>query len=199
MKNHILLFMVVLAVTCLMPFSCNNTGVSSYKTYVMDEGLVHFSLEYPANYLIDYVEYAESFTEKSRSSAHFFIMGPKDRHVNDYAYISVGANLPDRLAPDAKSLHERAETKAESWKYYELIYKGEMIIDGISAYRLDYQNIDILPAIADDGNPGIEVMRRVDFDANGLVWTIYITSPLSTAEVDKAHFEHFLETFQILE
>lgn len=178
---------------------CNNTDINLYKKYVMDQGLVHFSLEYPANYIVDYVEYAESSSDKSRSSAYFFIMGPKDRHVNDYTRISVFAIPPDRLAPDAKSLHERSEAKAESWKYYELIYKGEIMIDGISAYRLDYQNMDILPVIANDGSPGIEVMRRVDFDANGFVWTIYITSPLSTSDADKAYFEHILETFEILE
>ena len=43
------------------------------------------------------------------------------------------------------------------------------------------------------------VVAGVDFDADGLVWTIMITSPLSTADADKAHFEHVLETFEILE
>lgn len=199
MKNLVIFINVIIFTGCLMSGGCNSADVNSYKTYVMDQGLVHFSLEYPANYMVDYVEYAESSSDKSRSSAIFSIMGPKDRHVNDYTDVCVVVDLPDRLMPDAKSLHERSETNAESWKYYELIYKGEMIINGISAYRLDYQNIDILPAIANDGGPGIEVMRRVDFDADGRVWTIYMTSPLSAADADKVHFEHILETFEILE
>jgi hypothetical protein len=164
----------------------------------MDEGMINFSLDYPSDYKIDYLEPADTTGDPTIQSAYLSFKGPKDRNVNDYTRIGIGVNPPDNYAKDAKNLSEIAEKKAASWKYYELFYKGETNVSGMHAYRLDFQNIDIVPAIAGDGEPGIEVTRRVDFDANGFIWTIYIISPASTAETDKVDFEHILDTFTIL-
>lgn len=165
----------------------------------MTKGAVHFSAEIPTDYLIDYLHAAETTGNNMERSASLFLKGPKGRNPNDYTYISVGADPPDSYARDAKSLIEIVERKRASWKNYELIFKGEITIDGIRAYRMDDQIIDIVPAITGDEKPGLEVFRRVDFDFNGYIWTIYIDSHSTTAEADKAHFEHILETFKILD
>jgi len=42
------------------------------------------------------------------------------------------------------------------------------------------------------------MLREVYFDYNGLIWRIDIRSDSTTAEEDKADFEHVLQTFKIL-
>lgn len=127
------------------------------------------------------------------------MISPKIKGINDYTYILVAAVPPDELVPDAKAAIERAERLASSWADYELLDKYELTIDGMHTYRLDYQNRNIVPAIAGVSGPRIEVIREVRFDAKGYVWMIQIDSDSSTAEADKADFEHILETFQILD
>jgi hypothetical protein len=197
MKNSFLLHIMVLIITCSMFSSCQSTGINSYKTFVMEEGMIHFSLEYPSSYIVDYLKPAEA--TGNHRDVDLFLVGPTSRSENNYTNIGIGAGPPDDYAQDAKSLSEKAERNAASWKYYELLYRGEIIVSGVHAYRLDFQNIDIVPAIAVGDEPAIEVTRRVDFDANGFIWTIFIDSPSSTAEADKVDFEHILQTFQILD
>ena len=198
MKRLISLNVVIIFIICLMCCGCEITEVHSYKTFVMDQGNIHFSVEYPANYKIDYLHPAEVTGTNSQQSALLFLVGPTNRDVNNYTHIGIGVCPPDNLVPNAENSTEQEEINAASWKNYKLLYKGKITINGISAYRLDYQNIDIVQAIAGDGELGIEVFRRVDFDANGYVWTIYIQSHSFSAEADKVIFEHILETFKIL-
>jgi hypothetical protein len=199
MNKTRLLIILVLFLPILALFNCQNNNTNSFKTFVMNEGVIHFSVEYPANYEIDYLHPAEATGNYMDRSAALFLKGPKDINGNSKTNLSVGASPPDSYASDAKSLSERVETNAASWKDYKLLYKGEITIDGIQAYRLDFQVIDIVPAIAGNDEPGLELDRYVQFDANGYIWTIYIQSHTPTAETDKEIFEHVLATLKILD
>ena len=199
-RLRILLFVAVLMLlaSAMLLSGCDNGDVNSYKTFILDEGAVHFSLEYRAYYKVDYLKPAEATGNLMQQAMSFVLISPKIRGINDYTYINVLADKPDELIPDAKSATERAERNASSWADYELLNKSETTIDGVQAYRLDYQNRNIVPAIAGDA-PRIQVIRQVRFEAKGYVWMIKIDSDSSTAEADEADFEHVLQTFQILD
>ncbi len=179
--------------------SCADTNVNSYKTFVLNEGTVHFSLEYRTYYRVDRVKPGDDTGLVSKDTMDFELISPKIKQTNDYTRIEVIVEKPNTLLPDAKSAIERAERNASSWADYKLLDKYELTIDGVQAYRIDYQNINIIPAIA--GVPGkpISVYREVHFDAKGFVWMIQMRSDSSTAEADKADFEHILQTFKILD
>jgi hypothetical protein len=199
MKKTRLLVILALFLPILALFSCQNNNTNSFKTFTTKEGIIRFSVEYPTNYEIDSLQPAESTGNNLERSTYLFLKGPKDINGNSKTNLSVGASPPDSYASNAKSLSERVEINAASWKNYKLLFKGEITIDGFHAYRLDFQNIDIIPAIAGDGEPGLEVDRYAQFDANGYIWTIYVKSHSATSETDKEIFEHVLETFKILE
>lgn len=194
----LLSILAIILLQCIMLFSCHTRNVDSYNSYTLNEGTIHFSLEYPSDYIIDYYQAAAATGNNYERSAHLFLKGPANRHVNDYTYIGIGASPPDDQFDDAKSSVERVERKAATWSEYELYNKCEITIDGVPGFRIDYQIIDIVPAIAGD-EPGIAVYRCVYFDAKSLVWCIYMNSSFTFAEADKIHFEHLLETFKILD
>ncbi len=190
------ILLVTLLFLCFMLCSCQNND-SPYKTYLFNEGTIHFSFEYPSDYKIDWVKPAEDAGGRYQREAYISFKGSVDRHENDYTYFGIAAMLPYEMMPDAKSAVERVEKTAATWAEYKLYNKSEITIDGAPGYRIDYQIVDIVPAIAGD-EPGIAVYRYVYFDAKGLVWTINIHGHSSFAEGDKIHFEHLLETFRLL-
>jgi hypothetical protein len=197
-KNSLFCALLILLLSLVLP-GCQNRDVNSYKTFTLNEGAVHFSLEYRTYYKIDSLKPAEATGDLMQQSMFFTLISPKIKGVNDYTYIHVVVDKPDEITPDAKSATERAERNASSWADYKLLDKYETTVDGVLAYRLDYQNRNIVPAIAGVSGPSIEVIREVAFDAKGYVWMIQIRSVSSTAEADKADFEHILQTFKILD
>jgi hypothetical protein len=188
----------ILLLLSMIISGCDNGDVNSYKTFVLNEGSVHFLFEYRTYYEIDNLKPAEATGDLMQQSMFFDLISPEIKGINDYTYIHVVVGKPDELTPDAKSAIERAERNAASWADYKLLNKCEITVDGVQAYRIDYQNRNIVPAIA-GGEPRIEVIREVRFDAKGYVWMIQIRSDSSTAEADKADFEHILQTFKILD
>ena len=197
MKNIKTLIVNILLLLCLICASC--TDVNSYKTYTLTEGTVHFSLEYRAYYKIKEGHPGDDTGYATKDLMYFTLISPKIKETRDYTYIKVIVDKPDSFASDAKEEAERAERMAAKWNDYELINKEEITIDGVKAYRLDYQNQNIVPAIAGVGGPRIAVYREVHFDANGFIWMIQMMSDSTTAEADKPDFEHIIQTFNILE
>jgi hypothetical protein len=178
---------------------CQNDD-STYKTFTMEEGVVHFSIEYPSVYKTNYIQSAEISGNKDQKSAYFSLDGPLNKKTKDYAHILIASAPPDSLIPDAQEGIVRAERQASKWQGYELQKKAELVVDGYRAYRIDYKIINIVPVIAEDSNePFYKVYREVRFDAKGYTWMIQISSDSSTAEADKADIEHILATFKVLD
>ena len=197
MKKRIIIISILL-LSCLLFTECQR-GYNSYKTFILTEGTVHFSIEYRTYYKINEVHPGDNTGTVLKDIMYLTLISPKIKETGDYTYIDIIAEKPNELVPDAKSGIERAKRLAASWADYELLSEEEITIDGVKAYRIDYQNQNIIPAIAGTGGPVLSVYREVRFDANGLVWMIQMMSDSSTAEVDKSDFEYILETFEILD
>jgi hypothetical protein len=199
MKTALLLSLLGLFTASSMISGCQNTSINEFKIFVMKEGIIHLSFEYNSSYNIAEVQPLKNDGKLSGDIAYVTLVGPLIKETRDHTRVNIIIIIPNELIPDAKSGIERAEKNASSWSDYKLLNKYDLIIDGIPAYRIDYQDRSIVPAIAGVSNePFIEVIREVDFDANGYVWMIQITSDSSTAEADKLDFEHILQTFKVL-
>ena len=200
MKNILLFYVAGLSILGLTFSGCQNSDVNSYKTFTLDEGTIHFSLEYRTYYKVKEVKPGADTGYIGKDIMVFTLISPRVKETRDHTYINVIVDKPDELITDAKTGIERAERNASSWADYKLLDKYELTIDGVKAYRIDYQMRNIVPAIAGVSNiPFIEVTREVNFDANGFVWMIQMRSDSSTAEDDKVDFEHIIQTFRILE
>jgi len=197
---RLLVINLFLVLIIFVTFSANCQKQNTYKTFVLATGTAHFSFEYPSNYKVEEVEPGENTGVPTQDIAYVKLAGPLIKKIQYHTKIDVVADKPDDLIPDAKSIRERAERNAASWGDYKLLNKSETNIDGVQAYRFDYQNRNIIPAIAGISNEHfIEVYREVCFDAKGFVWIIQMRSDSSTAETDLADFEHVLLTFKILD
>ena len=200
MKNILLFYVAGLSILGLAFSGCQNSDVNSYKTFTLDEGTIHFSLEYRTYYKVKEVKPGADTGDIVKDIMYLTLISPRVKATRDHTYIDVITAKPNELVPDAKTGIERAERNASSWADYKLLDKYELTIDGVKAYRIDYQMRNIVPAIAGVSNiPFIEVTREVNFDANGFVWMIQMRSDSSTAEDDKVDFEHIIQTFRILE
>ncbi len=71
-------------------------------------------------------------------------------------------------------------------------------MSNVPARLIAYTERNIQPIDRGLKEPPFEVWRKVFFDYNGLIWQIDIRSASSTAEEDKADFEHIVKTFKIL-
>ncbi len=181
-------------------YGCTDNSENTHKTFIMEEGVVHFSLEYPSKYKIDSNKPAETEGNRFEKSTYFSLDGPLNQQVNDYVNILIAVAPPDDLIHDAEGAIERAEKQAAKWDGYELFGKSEIEVSGYQGYRIDYRMVNIVPVIAGDSEePRYSVYRDVRFDAKGYVWMIQISSDSSTAEEDKEDFEHILKTFKVLE
>jgi hypothetical protein len=179
---------------------CQNRNAQSYQDFVLDKGAVHFSLEYRTYYKIKEIKPGDNTGNFVKDLTAVTFISPRIKRTGDHTYIKVLVAGPTELVPDAKAGIERAERNAASWPDYKLLDKHELTIDGVNAYRIDYQNRNVIPAIAGVSNePFVEVCREVNFDANGYNWMIQMRSDSSTAEADKADFEHIIQSFNILD
>jgi hypothetical protein len=193
------LFFIIVLILVPAIIGCNQADENTYKIFTLDEGTVHFSFEYRTYFQIKEVEPGENTGVPTQDIAYVTLIGPFIKEAKDYTSINVIADKPDKLIPDAKSGIERAERNASSFPDYKLLYKSEMIIDNVPAYRIDYTHRNIQPIDRGLSKPPFEVYREVDFDSKGFVWMIQMRSDSTTAEDDKPNFEHIIKTFKILD
>jgi hypothetical protein len=174
--------------TILLFSSCNTTP--SYHTFTMKDGIANFTFEYSSRFSIN-----ESGTSNKISSVS--LNGPAVNGIKDSTSILVAAIEPD--GESAKETTDKAERNASSFPDYKLITKSEILINGITAYRIDYTERSLLPIERHSNQPVIDVYRELRFDTQNMSWFLQMRSDSSTAEADKVDFEHVINTFKILE
>jgi hypothetical protein len=191
-------FLLILLLTPFL-FACFANDPNETKTFTLNKGTVHFSFEYRSFYHVKEFHPGADTGLPTKDIAYVNLMSPFNNQIKDYTYIEIIADKPDRLVPDAKSGIERAERNASSWPDYQLLNKSELFVDGYQAYRIDYLQRNPLPVDRGLVKPLITVYREVDFDTQGFVWMIQISSDNSTAEAERSDFEQILRTFKVLD
>jgi|WetSurMetagenome_2_1015567.scaffolds.fasta_scaffold378016_2 hypothetical protein len=205
MKRKILIFeaIVILLAMSLIPSGCSQAD--GHKTFTMKEGIARFSFEYSAHYKVK-----EHYADYQITAVH--LRGPFNKEANDYTLINISiVRAGGVFAPNAESkisglIKGRSGDPLFEFKVLEQV---DLNIADIPAKLIAYQERDITRAMAgmyakmsgnnDSQTVAYEVCREVSFVYNDLLWTISIDSDVSTAEAEKADFEHVLQTFKILE
>lgn len=183
--------------TLLMTSGCS--GADGYKTFTIGEGIAKFSFDYSSRYKVK-----EYYAHDNITAVH--IRGPFNKEANDYTLIDVIVVPTTSFYPDAESAINDLIRKRSGDSVFEfkVLEQGDLMVAGIPAKFIVYQERDLTRAIADmyadndSKKTAYEVCREIDFVYNDLLWIISIDSDVSTAEADKANFEHVLQTFKIL-
>ncbi|MBN1190559.1 MAG: hypothetical protein JXA46_12465 [Dehalococcoidales bacterium] len=129
------LIVILILITTIT--GCIPEDTTTFKTFTLTEGTVHFSFEYRTYYKIKEVEPGENTGVPTQDIAYVILIGPFIKEAKDYTSIHVIADTYDPLVPDAKSGIARAERNASSFPDYKLLYKTDLFVDDVPAYRID--------------------------------------------------------------
>ena len=190
-----LLLCLVLAFLCIIPTTgAGCTKCEGYKQLSVEEGIAHFSFEYPCNWEIGIVDTSEDYTDVSVTGAHIRTRGA---HLPSSTWI-LFVDWPDGDIPSAAAAMEDSLSFWETQDAFELLERSVVEIAGVRA-----ELVVFLDEISRDWvrvpEPVPSISRELYFDCGGLIWNIYCSSILDAAEADNVHFEHLLETFRILD
>lgn len=181
-----------------------SSGCSSYKRFTLREGDAHFSFEYPGNY-----EEVLTHVYSGWAAVSFDHELVEEDWIIESSYLRVDVYEAGRRGnPDAEAALESAITRIATEEYYsdfEILERSSVSIAGVKGEQctLSYCYREEIPATDDEGPflklPALMTVRCVYFDYNGFIWEIWLRSTEGFAEEDKAHFEHIIETFEILD
>lgn len=174
---------------------CDNLKETTYKTFTLAKGIAHYSFEYRT-----YYKPKNPSTSDDKYSG-VALDGPIINDIKSYTQIYVQVWVPSSgrfIPPDAKTMLE-GDLKMRSEVFEsKILDQSELTIDLVLAEQLVYSERDIGPPLLGIREKYYIVTRRVYFDHNRLIWRITMASDSSTAEADKADFEHLLKTFKFL-
>ena len=139
-------------------FFCGN-----YNMFVVDRGIVHFTFEFPADYLIigfysDYRLTRISFEGRSNWK-------PNSKQP---PYILMYAVPTSTKMPDVKAMADGYQTMETHYKQSDLIERFTVVVDGMQG---EGRVISFLPYSA-DGPPVVE--REVFFGNKEILWRIAV-------------------------
>jgi hypothetical protein len=166
------------------------------KTIVVSRGIAHFSFERPEGYSLDKIEVRND-------SEHRYTDVGLSSPLNDKGYytatIGIFVNPISDVFPDAAVALEYSLSTHSGFKDFELLQRFTTTVAGTQGqgFVASYSSFRHPTHPVPGWNP--YVTRQVFFGSNGLIFQVSILSDASTAEVEKADFEHILETFKILD
>lgn len=189
---------VVMIIFALLLSGCKQYDIvktsGEYHTFVMKGGLAKFSFEYPSTYELadinsnrdggnDVTLYGPYVQSAEETCITIHVGKPEDGQAGYLCYLEDFLRF-EASSPEFKLLERFGVTVAGN--------PGEEVVCSYLNYRGN-------EAMAKGIPPAPFVDRQVMFNHDGLVWDIFMKGLESTAEADKAIFEHLLETFKILD
>jgi hypothetical protein len=176
------------------------TGCSSnaFETFTLEEGIGHFTFEYPERYEVEKVE-----TRSDLGYTHVILSGSvsnPEKGGIDYTFIGVFIEETSAYFPSAEVTLETSLAEAsQHLPDYQLLEQSTLSVAGVEGQQIVYYyDRGVYYPEEPVQEPIPTVMRKVYFDHSGLIWSISIRSNQAAAETAQADFEHLLETFQIL-
>lgn len=175
----------------------------AYKTFIAQEGIPHFSFEYPSYYeLVSYQPMPDFPStsvllvgtsveeEESGSIKHFSI------HIAKY-FENAKSGLDWRI-DDYKS-----GLRSGLMKELEILEKNRVIVAGAEGWEciVSFTETGVSPFIdlpVREGTTPI-ISRSLFFEDQDMVWEIYLYSDAATYEQAKEDYEHIVRTFKFLD
>ncbi len=189
------LFCLALTAALLLPAgACGTPTFTGYRTYTLEEGVGHMSIEYPSHFNVTLVQLL-----KEENYTMVDIYGPMNRKVRARTRIWVTVSLTQ--TQDAGAALAEAMLVARTLSGYRFIEQGKLVIDGFEAEQVSY----FYYATRTDYetrllrlSPAPMVARYAFFVNNGVGWTVAMTSYETTAATDAAYYENLLNTLMVL-
>lgn len=201
-KTPLLLVLnTVLMILLLNLSGCNNIEEDRvYKLYSVEEGNVHFTFEYPAEFNLGAIDFEDDFYRFVRFLGTKMDVQEGKIIQLKQARISVDIFEQGETVPSAESI--LAETIESNGKYpdFREIKRYTTKISGIEATVLHFSN-------SGEGSDAYGVISyyfdivdwSIYFEHNGHVWWIEFSYPVEMSAEANADFEHILKTFKILD
>ena len=209
MHNNSIYWKFSVTIITILFISIISAGCSAgYRLLTIDEGIAHFSFEYPADL---------NEVDISRYNLDIYVSAYLIRSVVKDGWwdksLFVAAEKPPVLgyedAHDAGTfLVEYINKLKDDFKIVQVRERTPVTIGGIQGeqvvYSYDERSMRMpLPDAPLKGHPGgsslIWINRAIFFDHDGLVWFIRMSSIEEEAEKTKLDFEQFIDTFEILD
>jgi len=186
----------ILLVGILALTSCN---LFYGRKVTINRGIEYFSFERSEGYSVENSIIKDDSEEKY---THIVITGPVgEDSIN--SVIGIYVTYPSFRFPDSKALWEYDMNMFEELEGFEIIDCSSVIVtvDSIPGNECGFYYMEILDIYHDITNavPVDMICKGVHFEYDGLIWKITLLSSLADIEENHAHFDHILETFEILD
>lgn len=195
-----LCLVTVLALAAIL-MGCGRNDTTGYKEFIVSEGPVPFSLEYPVSYQKPSVDRT---AEPHITSVTFIRIVWEGERYSVLSTVDVSIYDATYYSTDASALLAESLRKFEDGFLYDdfqLLERSQIIVSGIQGEEIVY-SYTWTPTWRDHStgeDPYVMRGRRIYFYSDGVIWELTLGSPLSEVEIANADFEHILETFQILD
>jgi hypothetical protein len=169
-----------------------SSGTNEYKTFANQEGIAHFSFEYPNQWELKYS------VENSKMSITKFVTVGGARIPSIFIWIQT--KTPDVDSPNSSVDMRRALEKWQKNGDIEVLGQSTVQISGFEATQIESNNRIVSYSI-----PRVDPQRLattskfIYFDANGLIWEISSWVLQDNVQTEIKYFEHLIETFKILD
>jgi len=197
-KRVCLVSCLVLAFLYIIPtIGVGCTKCEGYKQLSVDEGIAHFSFEYPCNWKIGIVDARHDY---EHTYTNVKVFGPDFKRERDTVSSTVWIFFicpTDADTPDASAALEYSLSYWQDFRDFEILERSTVEIAG-----LQVEQVVFFCQVAGrfyDSPPIPSIDRELYFEYSGLIWKISISSRPEVVEADNVHFEHLLETFRILD
>jgi len=181
-----LALLLVVIVLALIPAAC---GISGYKTFTLKRGIGYFTFEYPSNYKVARMEVQDGglfYTD-------VILNGPFLEKEQDFPLIGVLISRISEQQPNKEAAAEELLSLVSAFPDFKLLERSQVTVDGSEGDQLTFSYAQ---AVA--GQSLSTISRDAFFEQGGLIWNITMRSPATILEANKAHFEHLLQTFRVL-
>jgi hypothetical protein len=179
-KVMVPIVLAILLITGLFSCSCDKTG--KYKEIIVDEGVHHFSFEYPNFY--DKPRWTVNSTSCEVKALGAFIepgVGLEFLFIN---YFPVDNEFPD-FTTHFEYVLKRMKAHFDD---FTLIERGSMTIDGLKGESALYSYT----------GSDFYTVYTANFQTNNTIWDIKLIADKFVIDQAKSDFSHILESFKIL-
>ena len=196
------IILLVILFTLALTFS----GCSKYRTFTNNDGIAHFSFEYPGDIKKSHIHRVDAFV-----NVHFRREIVKDGWFDKDLYIAAfkPPGFANTYISDAKTLLEQdIVCLDEAYEVSRVLERspinineiqGELVVS-IYDYHTPRMPLPDAPLKGTPQQPSLMMMiRSAYFNQGGLVWIIRMIYTEEVAEETTVDFEHIINTFKILD
>ena len=186
------ILLLVLGMTMLTFQGCGEYRKCTFHS----GGNTRYSFEYPSTYRKESDDSASQYF----TSVFLWLPGRKGATFLANPSIAVMITFPSAIEINAKASLESDLDNGMNLQEFQLLERSEIIVSGIQAEQIVFSWL--MTSEASSFEPQIYYIwsgRKVYFNYEGEIWILTLKSTANAIVQANADFNHFLQTFRILE